>query len=144
MKNRFLLVVIFAVALFAFQAKVVMPIIYDVVASDLFLEDTGDEKNDLSSTNLMTMSAFDQCNNYIANELLPDATIVFPETFANAFSLGGHQYVLNADLELQPKNEAVLIQRYVCKIKYSEGNDTSVINNSDNWSIVGISGLDDL
>lgn len=144
MKNRFLLVVIFAVALFTFQAKVIMPIIYDVVASDLFLEDTGDEKNDLSDTNLMTISAFDQCNNYIANELLPDTTIVFSKSFVNAFGLGAFQYVLNADLEVQPDNEPVFSKRYVCKIKYSLGNDTSGINVSDNWSVYGISGLDDL
>ncbi len=135
---------IFGVALLVFQAKVIMPIIYDIVASDFFLEDTGDEKNDLSATNIMTISAFDQCNNYIANELLPDTTIVFPENFVNAFGLGAFQYVINADLEVQPESAPVFSKRYVCRIKYSMGKDTSGINNSDNWSVYGISGLDDL
>lgn len=121
-----------------------MPIIYDVVSSDLFLEDTGDEKNDASSTNLMTMSAFDECNNYIANELLPDVTLIFPPNFINAFGLGAHQYVINADLEVQPDNAPVFLKRYVCKIKYAEGNDISNIRVSDSWSIIGVSGLDDL
>ncbi|KAF3981252.1 MAG: hypothetical protein HFP81_07685 [Methylococcales symbiont of Hymedesmia sp. n. MRB-2018] len=142
--KKFFLVILFAVALFAFQSKVVMPVVYDIVASDLFLEDTGDEKNDLSSSNIMTMGAFDQCNNYIANELLSDHTLIFQETFVNAFGLGAHQYVLNADVEIQPSDAPVFTRRYVCKIKYSEGNDTSGINISDNWSIIGISGLDDI
>jgi hypothetical protein len=144
MKNRFFLVIIFAVALFAFQSKVVMPIVYDIVASDLFLEDTGDEKNDKSATNIMTMAAFDQCNNYIASETLPDHTLVFQDTFVNAFGLGAHHYVLNADVEIQSENDPIVTKRYLCKIKYSEGNDTSGINISDNWYVIGISGLDDL
>ncbi len=144
MTKKFLLFIIFGGVLFAFQAKVVMPFVYDIISSDLFLEDTGDEKNDISATNLMTISAFDQCNNYIANELLADTTIVFSDTFVNAFGLGAFRYVLNADLEIQPENAPVFSRRYVCRIKYSEGHDTSVTNISDNWSVYGISGLDDL
>ncbi len=142
--KKLILFVVFAVALFAFQAKVVLPTVSDIVASDLFLKDTGDERNDLSSTSLMTMSAFDQCNNYIANELLPDSTIVFADSFANAFGLGDHQYVLNADLEIQPEDGPVYSKRYVCKIRYSEGTDISGINVTDNWSVVGMSGLENL
>lgn len=144
MKNKFLLVVVLATALLVFQSKVIMPYIYDIAASDLFLEDTGDEKNDISSANLMTLAAFDQCNNNIASELLPDSTLVFSDTFINAFSLGSHQYVLNANLEIQPDSAPVFSKRYVCKIKYSKGNDTSVLNVDENWSIIGISGLANL
>lgn len=142
--KKLILFVVFAVALFAFQTKIVLPTVYDIVASDLFLKDTGDYRNDLSTTNLMTMSAFDQCNNYIANEILPDSTIVFSDSFTNAFGLGDHQYVLNADLEIQPEDGPVYSKRYVCKIRYSEGTDISGINVSDNWSVVGMSGLENL
>lgn len=144
MNYKLLLFIIFAVLLFAFQYKVVLPVVLDIVGSDLFLEDTGDEKSEKSDTNLMTTNAFYQCNNHIANELLPDVTLSFPRTFINAFGLGAYQYVVNADLEIQPDNAPIFFKRYVCKIKYSEDSDTSNISDSDNWSVIGVSGLDDL
>lgn len=144
MNKKLFLAIIIAGVLLAFQYKVAMPIIYDIVASDLFLEDTGNERNDISDTNILTMAAFDQCNNHIANELLPDTTLVFPDNFINAFSLGAFQFVLNADLEVQSNNAPIVVKRYVCKIKYREGLDQSHLKNSDSWSIVGLTGLEDL
>ncbi len=129
--------------LLAFQAKVVTPIVYDIAASDFFLEDSGDEANRTSSTTLMTDSAFTQCNSYIANEVLSDDSISFSEKPINAFGLGNFRYVINADIEIQPTDSAAHTRRYVCRIQYTEGDDTTALSDPDNWSIDGISGLDD-
>jgi len=129
--------------LLAFQAKVVVPIVYDIAASDFFLEDSGDEANRTSSTTLMTDNAFTQCNSYIANELLSDDSISFAEKPLNAFGLGNFRYVINSDIEIQPNDSAAYTKRYVCRIQYTEGDDTSGLSEPDNWSIDGLSGLED-
>jgi len=141
MKRNITFLIIGLVALLAFQAKVVMPYVYDIAASDLFLEDSGDESLRTSTSNEMTTAAFLQCNNYIADEILPDNTISFPTTPINAFSLGNFRYVVNADIDIQPADSASFIKRYVCRIQYSDGDDKTGLLNSDNWSIDGLSGL---
>ena len=146
MNKKFIFFIICLVALFAFQSKVVMPLIYDIVASDFFLVDSGDEKNRISTSNLLTNSAFDQCNKHIENEFSPENTITFPDHPLNAFSLGNFQYVINADIEILPTDGSGIpfTRKYVCRINYLEKNDQSVISNSENWYVDGLSGLDDI
>jgi hypothetical protein len=144
MKYKIVLFIICLVALLAFQAKVVIPYVYDIAASDFFLEDSGDEMNRSSSSNPMTSSAFNQCNNYIATEILSDATINFPEKPINAFSLGNFRYVINADIDIQPTDSASFTRRYVCRIQYSNDEDSSGTADPENWSVDGLSGLDNL
>lgn len=147
MQNKTYKVALFLVSLIGllvFQSKVVMPFIQDVASSDLFLEQSGDEQNRLSSSNIMTESAFSQCNNHVATELLSEMNFSFPIKPINAFSLGNFQYVINADIEIVPTDSAAFTRRYVCRIKYEEGSDQSGLSNSENWSINAISGLDNL
>lgn len=142
MKRNFVFLIIGLAILLAFQAKVVMPTIHDIAASDFFLEDSGDEANRMSADSLMTNAAFNQCNNYIANDELSDQTVSFSDNPINAFGLGNFRYVINADIEIQPVDSASFTRRYVCRIQYSNGSDTTGLSDSDNWSVDGISGLD--
>lgn len=144
MKFKFLLFVACLVVLLAFQAKVIVPYLYDIAASDLFLEDSGDKANRQSSSNDMTIAAFDQCNSYIANEELADYTVTFSEKAINAFSLGNFRYVINADLDVQPADSASVTKRYVCRIQYSNDEDNTGTSDPKNWSVDGISGLDNI
>ncbi|WP_305909224.1 hypothetical protein Q9L42_006560 [Methylomarinum sp. Ch1-1] len=144
-KYKIVLFVVSLTGLIVLQAKVILPIVYDVIASDLFLEDSGDDANyyNTAATD-MTGYAFDQCNFYIANDLDSDIVVSFTSQPVNAWNLGNFQYVINADIDIMPENAAAFTRRYVCRIKYDNGNDPSGAANSDNWSIDGISGLDDL
>jgi hypothetical protein len=145
MNKNFLLFIVCLVALLVFQVKAVMPLIYDIVASDFFLEDSGDEENRISTTNALTINAFDQCNNHITKLLSPENSVSFSEKAINSFSLGNFQYVINADVEITPENATPLNRRYVCRIKYLEGADSSAnLSISENWSVDGLSGLDNL
>ena len=144
MKKGVIVFIIALAALLAFQYKVVVPFIYDIASSDLFLEDSGDEINRISSETLMTGAAFQQCNSYIANELYPDLTITFSEKPINAFGLGSYRYIINADLEIMPEDAATFIKRYACRIQYENGDDTTGLSDIENWSIEGLSGLDNL
>lgn len=144
MNKKFFLIVIALIALLVFQIKVVLPFVMDIVASDLFLEDTGDEPNSISTNTIMTDAAFNQCNFYIANELFPEDSLTFSEKPLNAFGLGGFQYIVNSDLEIMHNNAAPSNRRYVCRIKYLNSDDTTGLSDIANWSIDGISGLDDI
>ena len=143
MNKKLLIFVLGIIILLTFQAKVIMPIAEDIASSGLFLEDTGDEENRFSSTNVMTNNAYQQCNTYITNELDTDLMLTFTETPLNAFSLGGFQYVINADIEISPPDSAAYNRRYVCRIKYLNGDDKTGINNIENWEVTGISGIDE-
>ena len=143
-KNKVLLFVICLVALLAFQYKAVMPILYDIAASDLFLVDSEDKLNRVSSITPMTDNAFDQCNSYIANELFPEHSFTFPDQPLNAFSLGNYEYLINADIEILPVDAASFTKRYACRIKYDIEDDTTGLADLSNWSINGLSGLDEI
>lgn len=143
MKTKFIIFVVCLVLLLAFQSKLIMPVVYDIIASDFFMEDTGDELNPRATTTTMTDSAYLQCNNHIANDIFPDSSVSFTNAPLNAFQLGAFQYLVNADIEIIPANSAAYTKRYACRIKYLNNDDTSGISDSNNWSIYGISGLDD-
>jgi len=142
MKYKFLFFVIGFVTLIAFQSKVIMPWVYDIVASDFFLLDSGDDPSRFSSNTEMTDKAFEQCNTNIANEIFPDETLSFAEAPTSAFSMGNFEYIISSDIEISPPNEASYTKKYACRIRYLEKDDTTNITDPDNWSITGISGLD--
>lgn len=143
-KNKLLILVIGIVALLAFQAKVLMPLIYDIVATDIFMEDNGDDPNRVSATTAMTDNAFQQCNKYIATEMYSDYTFTPSEQPLNSFGLGNFEYLINATIDVQPADGASYTRTYACRIKYDNKDDLEGVNDLDNWSISGISGLDDL
>ncbi|MEE9337648.1 MAG: hypothetical protein V3U87_06175 [Methylococcaceae bacterium] len=144
MKYKFLIFAIGFVALIAFQAKVIMPWVYDIVASDLFLEDSGDDPSRFSSNTAMTDKAFEQCKTNIASKILPDETLSFTEKPTSAFSLGNFEYIISSDIEISPPDEASYTRKYACRIRFLEKDDTANITDPDNWSISGISGLDNI
>ncbi|NOQ77040.1 MAG: hypothetical protein GQ475_04465 [Methylococcaceae bacterium] len=143
-KSKLLLLIVGLIILLTFQAKVLMPYIYEIAASDLFLEDSGDEANRQSTSNTMTIAAFSQCNSYIANHELSDYTVTSSQASINAFSLGNFRYVVNADIGIQPSDSASFTRRYVCRIKYANDEDNTDISNPDNWSVEGLSGLENI
>ena len=143
MNYKFLLFIVVLITLLVVQSKYIMPLAVDVASSDFFLETSDDEQNRQSSTNIMTNKAFEQCNSYIANSFFSDHTLTFPDKPINAFSLGNYQYVINADLEILPADAAAFSKKYVCRIKYLNDDDTTGLEDIDNWSIGGISGLSD-
>ena len=142
MKKRVILFIIALAALLAFQYKLVIPFVRDIASSDLFLEDTGDELNRFSADTLMTDAAYQQCNFYVVNEFFTDQSINFTAKPINAFGLGAYRYIINADIEIMPKDEANYNKRYACRIKYENEGDTTGLSEPDNWSVEGISGLE--
>lgn len=141
---KLFLFVVTLVGLLVFQAKGVMPAVYDIVASDLFLEDSEDQASQVAISNDMTIFAFNHCNTYITEDIDSDFSVNFSEKPINAWAMGNYQYVVNAEIEITPPNEASSIKRYVCRINYTEKDDLSVADNYDNWSVYGLSGLNDL
>ncbi len=139
------LFVVVLVGLIALQSKVLMPFIYDIVSSDLFLKDEDESITDTMADEMLG-HAFSQCNNYIAKDLESDElSVAFASNPINAWSLGDNQYVVNGDVDLTPLNAQPFTRRYVCRIKYSnDSRDYDEVNDPDNWSIDGVSGLDEL
>ena len=145
LKYKVILFVICLIGLLTLQYKYIMPAVYDVVSSDLFLE--GDEDNAIpdAMSDEMLNYAYSQCNNYVANDLDSEISVYFTDKPINAWDLGGNQYVINADIDLTPPNAPSFTRRYACRIQYTHDSaDLSEVTNSDNWSVNGLSGLDDL
>lgn len=143
-RYKVILFVLCLVGLIALQVKVIMPVVYDIVASDLFLEESEDVASQNTISTDMTSYAFEQCNLYIADDLGSDFSASFSAQPINAWGMGNFEYVINADIDLTPPEAQSFTRRYVCRIKYNEGSDQSGVTNPENWTVNGISGLDDL
>lgn len=130
--------------LILFQREVVLPFVYKVVGSDLFLVETDDKAYMESVVDEYTDMAFAQCNNYIKKELGDEFSLSFSEKAINAWSIGDHQYVINAEVEMSKANAENAVKRYVCRISYDKKTDQSGLMDSDNWSIYGLSGIDEI
>jgi hypothetical protein len=128
--------------LLAFQSKVVLPLVLKVVSSDFFLVDSKDQASQSSISTPLTELAYMQCNNYIKSKLGHDVSISFPEKPLNAWSLGGYQYVINAEIDITTPTASTTPKKYVCRINYKNGDNEEGALDFANWSIEGLSGLD--
>ena len=143
-KYRTLLLIVGLIALLLSQYKIIMPFIYKVVASDLFLVDSKDEASQLPISTRLSGIAFMHCNNYIKSELGPDVTITFPEKPLNAWTLGNYQYLINAEVTITSDTAKTSSTKYACRITYNNGDNEEGALDFENWSIIGLSGLDDI
>jgi hypothetical protein len=143
-KYRNLLFIAGLVALLLSQYKVIMPFIYKVAASDLFLVDSKDQASQLPISTPLSGIAFMHCNNYIRSELGSDLTVTFPDKPLNAWTLGNYQYLISADITITSDSSSTSTKKYACRITYNNGDDEEGALDFENWSIIGLSGLDDL
>ena len=143
-KYRTLLFIAGLAVLLLSQYKVIMPFIYKVVASDLFLVDSKDQASQLPISTPLSGIAFMHCNNYIKSELGPDVTVTFPEKPLNAWTLGNYQYLISAEVTITSDTASTSTKKYACRITYNNGDNEEGALDFENWSIIGLSGLDDL
>jgi len=122
------------------QQKVIMPLIYEVIKSDLFLVDSKDKASQLPISTPLTQLAFTHCKNYISTRLPEGTTAIFSDQPINSWGLGNYQYVINLEANVLNK-EGSGMNKFVCRILYRKGDDQSGINEFENWSIDGIAGL---
>lgn len=143
MKKYTLLFFIISLAiLLLVQSKVVMPLVYKAVQSDLFLVDSKDQGGQDPISNSLTKLAFSHCNNFIKSKLGSDVSVNFPENPLNAWSLGNYQYVINAEIDITSTTASTVTKKYVCRINYKNGDNEEGSLDFANWSIEGLSGLD--
>ncbi len=143
-KYRTLLFIAGLIILLLTQYKLLMPYIYKIAASDLFLVDSKDEASRLPISTPLSDIAFQQCNNYIKSELGPDVVITFPDKPLNAWTLGNYHYLVNAEIFISGNTSNTGAKKYACRINYDNGDNAEGALDSDNWSIVGLSGIDDI
>lgn len=140
-------ILIFGLAtLFLTQQKIVMPFVYKVVASDLFLVDSNDKASQSPISTHLTELAFNNCNKHIKDELAPKLSITFPDKPINAWSLGNYQYVINAEITTASSADPskTNTHKYACRITYKNGDDQEGVADINNWTIDGLSGLENM
>lgn len=103
--------------------------------------DSNDQGSQFPISNSMTDLAFMHCNNYIKSELGTDVSVTFSEKPLHAWSLGNYQYVVNAELNMT-SSANTSTKKYACRITYDNGDDLAGSLDFDNWSIIGIDGID--
>ena len=129
------------VALILFQNKIVMPLVEKIAASDLFLENSGDEGSRIATSTNMTNYAFIQCNKEIRDEIDSETNIIFPSEPLQSWTLGNYKYIVNAEIELSLEDGSSLFKKYACSIQYDEESDLEGVMDPDNWTINGLSGI---
>lgn len=143
-KYRTLLFIAALAALLLSQYKIIMPFIYKIAASDLFLVNSNDQSSQLPISTPLSGIAFMHCNNYIKSKLEPNVSITFSEKPLNAWTLGNYQYVISAKASFTNESANTSIKNYVCRISYNNGDNEDGSLDFENWSIVGISGIDEI
>jgi hypothetical protein len=143
-KYKFLLFIVALSALLYSQIKVVLPFMVKVAASDLFLVQSNDQASQIAISTPLTNIAFKHCNNYIKSELGSDVNVIFPEKPLNVWSLGNYQYLISADITATDDKAVINNIKYACRITYNDGDDQEGILDFDNWSINGLTGLENL
>ncbi|MDD5277733.1 MAG: hypothetical protein PHR16_16845 [Methylovulum sp.] len=136
-------IALLAVLLFS-QQKIVMPLVYEVIKSDFFLVDSKDQASQLPISTHMTDIAFANCNKYIKSNLESDALAIFSNKPLNAWSLGNYQYVINAEVDITHGKSNTITKRYACRITYKNGDNPEGIEDVDNWTVTGLSGIDEI
>ncbi len=131
-------------ALFFTQQKVVMPLVYEVIKSDLFLVDSNDKASQLPISTHLTELAFNNCNQYIKSKLASNITVTFPGKPINAWSLGNYQYVINAEITTSSDPTKTNTHKYACRITYKNGDDQEGVEDLKNWTVDGLSGLENI
>ena len=142
-KYRTLLFIAGLTVLLLSQYKVVMPFIYKVAASDLFLVESKDQASQLPISTPLSNIAFMHCNNYIKSELGPDVSVTFPEKPLNAWTLGNYQYLISAEVTITSDKASTSSKKYACRITYNNSDNEEGALDFENWSIIGLSGLKD-
>lgn len=130
--------------LLVLQQKMIMPLVYEVIKSDLFLVDSNDKASQMPISTPLTELAFIHCNHYIKSELGTDSTITFADKPINVWSFGNYQYIVNSEITTtsnEINNVPSAPKKYVCRITYKGGDDQEGIEDFTNWSIDGLSGL---
>jgi len=143
-KYSILIFIVGLTTLLLIQKEVIMPFVYKVVQSDLFLVDSKDQGGQTSISTPLTGLAYMHCNNYIKSKLGPDVSIRFPEKPLNAWSLGNYQFVINAEIDITSTTASPIAKKYVCRINYKNGDNEEGALDFANWSIEGLSGLDSI
>ena len=142
-KYRTLIFIAGLAILFLSQYKLIMPFVYKVVASDLFLVNSKDQSSQVPITTPLSNLAFMHCNNYIKDELGTDKTVIFPEKPLNAWTLGNYQYLISAEFTVTNDKADTTKKKYACRITYNNGDNEEGAIDFSNWSIIGVSGFKD-
>ena len=135
-KYRILILIVGLLVLSVSQQKFVMPLVYDVIKSDLFLVDSKDKGSDLPVSTPLSNIAFTHCNNSIKSKSAADATINFSEKPLKSWDIGNYQYIINAEVVFA--NKSPVPAKYTCRITYDKGDNQEDVLNIDNWSIIGV------
>ncbi len=133
-KYRLLLLVVGLLVLTISQQKLIMPLVYDVIKSGLFLVDSKDKGSDLPISTPLSNIAFTHCNNHIKSTHPADTVVTFAEQPLRAWSLGNYQFMISSEIKIGQENK-----KYVCRITYNKGDNEEDALNIKNWTIVGVS-----
>ncbi|TAN70532.1 MAG: hypothetical protein EPN17_04910 [Methylobacter sp.] len=141
-KYSILIFIVGLITLLLIQKKLIMPFVYKVVQSDLFLVDSKDQGGQSPISTPLTGLAYTHCNSHIKSKFGHDTSINFPNQPLNAWSLGNYQYVINGEFDITSVNANTITKKYVCRINYKNGDNDEGSLDPANWSIEGLSGLD--
>ena len=144
-KKKILMLLAIVIGLVLLQREFLIPMAKDVATqTDLFLVDSNDQASMMTQSNEMTQFAFTHCNAHLKADLEGKAiTVALPEKPLNAWSLGNYEYVVSAEANVTEPEKATRKQKYLCRISYKNGNDTSGAADFNNWSLDGLSDVEE-
>ena len=128
----FILFTIFVIGLYIFQNKAVTPFLMEVIQSPLFIKKVDDVAQSGAVSSDKTALALMQCTTYLRNQYDIEKSVEITHKNHTAWALGDYTYLINSTFDLLSPSSVKSNQKFVCKIKYFEGDDTQY----SNWNVL--------
>lgn len=136
-KFSIIYLLLFIGAIYLIQEKAIMPLVMDVLKSDLFFEKTIEENEPLGKLEVRTERtayALSNCRDAVKKEGDLDDNAVFLDHNYEAWALGNRQYLIRSSVRLADPEQGQVEKLYACTIRMT-GEDQS---NPESWTILGV------
>ena len=133
-KYSLVLLAVYIVALYVLLNKAIVPLVVDVLDSEIF---TGDPARSGKVTEVhdnRTAMALLQCNRFVREKFDEDVNLSFATTGYQSWDIGFGRFLVKSFVDVAEPGEPTVRKNYVCEIRHTGGD----LNDQENWELKGL------
>jgi len=133
-KYSLLLLAVYIVALYVLLNKAIVPLVVDIVDSEMF---TGDPSQSGKVTEVhddRTAMALLQCNRFVSEKFDEDVNLNFATTGYQSWDIGFGRFLIKSFVDVAESGQPTVRKNYVCEIVHTGGD----LAEQDNWELKGL------
>ncbi len=133
-KYSLLLLAVYIVALYVLLNKAIVPLVVDVLDSEMF---TGDPSQSGKVTEVhddRTAMALLQCNRFVREKFDEGVDLRFATADYQSWDIGFGRFLVKSFVDVTESDEPTVRKNYVCEIRHTGGD----LSDQDNWELKGL------